>query len=83
MNSRNDLSARRRKRAVPAYTKSIVLKKTASLFEAAATMGALIGGATPADLSALAAYGHERLASHIKSTMTSLIGRRAERSRSI
>jgi octaprenyl-diphosphate synthase len=35
---------------------SIVLKKTASLFEAAATMGARIGGATPADLSALGAY---------------------------
>jgi len=40
----------------PSVYQDIVLKKTASLFEAAATMGALIGGATPADLSALAAY---------------------------
>jgi len=40
----------------PSAYQDIVLKKTSSLFEAAATMGALIGGATPADLSALAAY---------------------------
>jgi len=40
----------------PEVYQRIVLKKTASLFEAAATMGALIGGATAVDLSALAAY---------------------------
>lgn len=40
----------------PEVYQRIVLKKTASLFEAAATMGALIGGATVVDLSALAAY---------------------------
>jgi octaprenyl-diphosphate synthase len=41
----------------PAVYQRIVLKKTASLFEAAATMGALIAGATASDLSALTAYG--------------------------
>ncbi|MGA7075432.1 MAG: polyprenyl synthetase family protein [Halobacteriota archaeon] len=41
----------------PAVYQRIVLKKTASLFEAAATIGALIAGATAPDLSALAAYG--------------------------
>lgn len=40
----------------PGVYEDIVLKKTASLFEAAASMGGLIGGATPADHSALAAY---------------------------
>jgi octaprenyl-diphosphate synthase len=40
----------------PEVYQRIVLKKTASLFEAAATIGALIGGATAVDLSALAAY---------------------------
>jgi octaprenyl-diphosphate synthase len=40
----------------PAVYHRIVLKKTASLFEAAATMGALIGGASPVDLRALASY---------------------------
>ena len=41
----------------PAVYQRIVLKKTASLFEASATMGALIAGATASDLSALTAYG--------------------------
>jgi octaprenyl-diphosphate synthase len=41
----------------PAVYQRIVLKKTASLFEAAATIGALIAGATALDLNALAAYG--------------------------
>jgi geranylgeranyl pyrophosphate synthase len=36
----------------------MVSKKTASLFEAAATMGALIGGGTPDDVRTLATYGH-------------------------
>jgi octaprenyl-diphosphate synthase len=40
----------------PAVYQRIVLKKTASLFEAAARMGALIGGASPVDLCALASY---------------------------
>ena len=40
----------------PEVYQRIVLKKTAALFQAAATIGALIGGATAADLSALAAY---------------------------
>jgi octaprenyl-diphosphate synthase len=40
----------------PSVYQGIVLKKTASLFEAAASMGALIGNATPTDHSALAAY---------------------------
>jgi octaprenyl-diphosphate synthase len=40
----------------PAVYQRIVLKKTAALFEAAATMGALIGGASPVDLCALASY---------------------------
>jgi len=40
----------------PEVYQRIVLKKTASLFEAAATMGALIGGATAANRDALAAY---------------------------
>jgi len=41
----------------PAAYQRIVVKKTASLFEAAATIGALIAGATAPDLSALTAYG--------------------------
>jgi octaprenyl-diphosphate synthase len=41
----------------PAVYQRIVLKKTASLFEAAATIGALIAGASALDLNALAAYG--------------------------
>jgi len=41
----------------PAVYQRIVLKKTASLFEAAATIGALIAGAMAPDLSALTAYG--------------------------
>jgi octaprenyl-diphosphate synthase len=40
----------------PVAYQRIVLKKTASLFEAAATIGALIGGASPVDLRALASY---------------------------
>jgi len=41
----------------PAVYQRIVLEKTASLFEAAATIGALIAGSTASDLSALTAYG--------------------------
>ena len=44
------------KPARPSVYQSIVSKKTASLFEAAVTIGALIGGASPVDLSALASY---------------------------
>jgi geranylgeranyl pyrophosphate synthase len=40
----------------PAVYQRIVSKKTASLFEAAATIGALIGDASPVDLRALALY---------------------------
>ncbi len=40
----------------PGVYHSIVLKKTASLFEAAAIIGALISGAMGAEISALAAY---------------------------
>jgi octaprenyl-diphosphate synthase len=36
----------------------MVSKKTASLFEAAATIGAVIGGGTPSEISALATYAH-------------------------
>jgi octaprenyl-diphosphate synthase len=36
----------------------MVSKKTASLFEAAATIGAIMGGGTPGEISALATYAH-------------------------
>jgi octaprenyl-diphosphate synthase len=51
------LIGEKNKAVSPSIYHGIVLKKTASLFEAAATMGGLIGGATAADLEALAAYG--------------------------
>jgi octaprenyl-diphosphate synthase len=48
----------RTKKVRPGVYQKMVSKKTASLFEAAATMGALIGGGTPDDVRTLATYAH-------------------------
>jgi geranylgeranyl pyrophosphate synthase len=48
----------RTKKVRPGVYQKMVSKKTASLFEAAATLGALIGGGTPDDVRTLATYAH-------------------------
>jgi geranylgeranyl pyrophosphate synthase len=48
----------RTKKVRPGVYQEMVSKKTASLFEAAATLGALIGGGTPRDVRTLATYAH-------------------------
>ncbi len=48
----------RTKRVRPGVYRKMVSKKTASLFEAAATLGALIGGGTPHDVKTLATYAN-------------------------
>jgi octaprenyl-diphosphate synthase len=47
-----------KKKVRPGAYQKMVSKKTASLFEVAATLGVLIGGGNPDDLSALATYAH-------------------------